>query len=66
MCYFFLGAKLHQKPINTKHFERKITQTLTFCYLIDINQEKMTEIYTFYVCGNNGQHSFNIQNTAVQ
>ena len=25
----------------------------------------MTEIYTFYVCGNNGQHSFNIQNTAV-
>ena len=40
--YFsFAVAKLHQKLINTKHFARKITKTLTFCHLIDLYQVRM-------------------------
>lgn len=48
----FLCAKLKQIRIKTKHFERKITQSLTFCYLIDINQENMTGLCKKYVCDN--------------
>jgi len=48
----FLVAKLKQILVKTKQFERKITQTLTFCYLIDINQSIMSVIYKKYVYGN--------------
>jgi len=48
----FLCAKLKQIRVKTKHFERKITQSLTFCYLIDINQENMTGLCKKYVCDN--------------
>lgn len=52
MPFSFLVAKLHQKRRNTKHFVRKITKSLTFCYLIDLNQEFLIGNKTKYVCEN--------------
>ena len=52
MPFSFLVAKLHQKRRNTKHFVRKITKSLTFCYLIDLNQEFLIKNKTKYVCEN--------------
>ena len=49
----FSIAKLKQKQIITKHFVTFFTKMLTFCHLIDLNQEYVTKITLFVVLDNN-------------
>ena len=65
VIYLFALAKLHQKSIYTKLFVAYFVKTLTFCYLIDINQGKMLFYSTLSVRVNNKyciNHSFKFLN----
>jgi len=46
-------AKLKQKHKTTKHFVTFLSKKLTFCHLIDLNQEYVTKITLFVVLDNN-------------
>ena len=48
----FSIAKLKQKQIITKHFVTFFTKKLTFCHLIDLNQENMVCLFGFVVLDN--------------
>ena len=48
----FSLAKLKQKRIITKHFVTFFMKKLTFCHLIDLNQENMVYLFGFVVFDN--------------
>ena len=48
----FSIAKLKRKQIITKHFVTFFTKKLTFCHLIDLNQENMVCLFGFVVLDN--------------
>jgi len=43
VLFDFVLAKLKQKQRTTKHFVTFLLKTITFCHLIDLNQEKTTK-----------------------
>ncbi len=60
----FSLAKLKQKRIITKHFVTFFMKKLTFCHLIDLNQENMVYLFGFVVLDNKKRYYDNVSDNS--